>query len=190
MSREFLKEYFSIPNLLSYIRIVLAVIYVYLFYRAVNGGSFLPVIFIVVISAFSDFADGHIARRFGMITRWGKMLDPVADKISLGAVIVSLVFVYEQLIIVLLFYFMKEIIMGIAGLYTVKIGCKVEGAKWYGKICTTITYGVLLAMLVVPRMSGYVLESLIAVEMIAMGISLYNYLIYFERCWEEKRTEG
>ena len=62
----------------------------------------------IVISGITDFFDGKIARRFNMITDWGKMLDPIADKITLGAIIISMSFKYSIVVPMVVFYIIKE----------------------------------------------------------------------------------
>ena len=71
MDKNFWREYFSIPNIMGYFRIALAMLYMFLFYRALDGAPYWPVIVTIVISGITDFFDGKIARRFNMITDFG-----------------------------------------------------------------------------------------------------------------------
>lgn len=107
MDKNFWREYFSIPNIMGYFRIALAMLYMLLFYRALDGAPYWPVIVTIVISGITDFFDGKIARRFNMITDWGKMLDPIADKITLGAIIISMSFKYSIVVFMVVFYIIK-----------------------------------------------------------------------------------
>ncbi len=66
----------------------------------------------IVISGITDFFDGKIARRFNMITDWGKMLDPIADKITLGAIIVSMSFKYSIVVPMVVFLYNKRRLYG------------------------------------------------------------------------------
>ena len=82
----------------------------------------------IVISGITDFFDGKIARRFNMITDWGKMLDPIADKITLGAIIISMSFKYSIVVPMVVFYIIKEGYMAVAGIISIRAGHKIEGA--------------------------------------------------------------
>ena len=68
----------TVPNLLSLIRIILVPVFAVLFYQ----GHVLWAVFVLFLSGLSDFFDGKIARRFHQVSALGKVLDPVADKIT------------------------------------------------------------------------------------------------------------
>ncbi len=80
--KKILKEYFTgcltVPNLLSFLRIVMVPIFAVLFHQGRYGWA----VFVLALSGLSDFFDGKIARRFNQISNLGKMLDPVADKLT------------------------------------------------------------------------------------------------------------
>ncbi len=181
MKKDFWREYFSIPNLMGYFRIALVVVYMVFFYNSLNGGLYWPVIATIVLSGITDFFDGKIARKFDMVTEWGKMLDPIADKITIGAIILSLSFKYKIVIAMVIFYIIKEGFMGIAGLYSIKKGHKIEGAMWYGKVCTFSTYVILIVLLLFPDMPGRIVDILIIVNMVIMAFTLVSYVFYYEK---------
>lgn len=185
MNKNFLREYFSIPNLMGYFRIVLVIVYMVLFYRSMSGAPYWPVIATVVVSGLTDFFDGKIARRFNMITEWGKILDPIADKITLGAIILSLTFKYKIAIAMVVFYVIKESFMGIVGLYSIRKGHKVEGAMWYGKVCTFSTYMILIALLLFPQMPIRTVDILVVADMVIMVFTLINYVIYYGKMFKK-----
>lgn len=175
MKKDFWREYFSIPNIMGYFRIVLAVLYVWAFYLSLDGAPYWPVIAIIVVSGLTDFFDGKIARRFNMITDWGKMLDPIADKVTIGAIILSLVFKYKIIFPMIVLYIIKEGYMAIAGMLLMKKGHKIEGAKMYGKVCTFVTYLILITILLIPNMDEKIVSFLVGAN---MGIMVYTFLRY------------
>lgn len=179
MNKEFVKEYFSIPNLMGYFRIILVPIYMVLFFEYLGGGVYWPVIVVIVLSGLTDFLDGKIARKFNMVTQWGKILDPIADKITLGAIVISLAFKYSSIIPMVVLFVVKEFYMGIVGLIAIKKGHKVEGAMWYGKICTFATYGIFIALLIFPTLKITWVNILIVINMIIMIFTLIMYMIYY-----------
>lgn len=82
---------FNVPNVLTVIRILLVPVYVVvLFVAPADFGWRLAATAIFVVAMLTDLADGYIARRFNLITDFGKLWDPVADKALTGAAFVSL----------------------------------------------------------------------------------------------------
>ena len=75
---------------------------------------------ILLLSALTDFFDGKVARRFDMITDWGKILDPIADKLTQGIVVISLIFRYRFMAIVLVIFIVQQLGQGILGLIYIK----------------------------------------------------------------------
>ncbi len=85
----------SVPNSLTILRIILTPVFIILLF---SDSSFLKQISLVVfiVAALTDWYDGWVARKYGYVSRWGKFLDPLADKILSAAALFS--FVYLRLI--------------------------------------------------------------------------------------------
>lgn len=111
------REYFSIPNLMGYFRILLIPIYLIVYIRADSVRDYQIAAGIMVLSFLSDFLDGKIARRFNMVTEFGKILDPIADKMTQGTLALSFTFRYPAMGVLLLLFLLKETIMGIGRVY-------------------------------------------------------------------------
>jgi len=80
----------NIPNILTYIRIVLIPVFVLVFFLPFDGVN-VAVTAIFGFAAFTDWLDGYLARRLNQTSRFGAFLDPVADKLMVGAALVLLV---------------------------------------------------------------------------------------------------
>lgn len=81
----------NVPNVLTVIRILLVPVYVVLMFIAPDDlGWRLTATAVFVVAMLTDLADGYIARRYNLITDFGKLWDPVADKALTGAAFVSL----------------------------------------------------------------------------------------------------
>ena len=79
----------NVPNVLTVIRIILVPVYVALLFTAPEGVRWAATV-VFVLAMLTDLADGHIARKHNLITDFGKLWDPIADKALTGAAFVSL----------------------------------------------------------------------------------------------------
>lgn len=141
------KEAFSIPNILSYLRILLIPAFVKRYFE----GEYASAALLVALSGLTDMADGFIARRFNMITDWGKILDPVADKLTQAALIVCLLSRYRDMWLLVAVFVVKELTMGLAGLFTLcKKKKKLSGAMWFGKVSTVVQFVAMTALFAFP----------------------------------------
>lgn len=84
------QESLNLPNLITLVRILLIPIFVILFVTPTPERSFTAAV-IFVIAAISDLLDGYVARRTGQVTRLGKLLDPIADKLLVLSALILLV---------------------------------------------------------------------------------------------------
>ena len=106
MFKRYKGQFLTIPNILGYIRIFLMLIFVIVYFNAGNY-HFAAVIFL--ISGLTDFLDGKIARHFHMETEFGEILDPVADKLTQGAVVLSLTFRFVMMRYLLMLILLKDV---------------------------------------------------------------------------------
>ncbi len=149
------KEIFSIPNILSIIRLVLIPIFAWVYLTAGSNGEYYFAAIIVVISGITDFLDGAIARKFNMITELGKFLDPLADKLTQGTLFLCLAIRHPLMWLLVALWAMKDGFMGIMGLVLLKKkNTKLQGANWYGKVCTAIIYVAVILILFFPGFFG------------------------------------
>ena len=124
-----------IPNTLTVIRFLL--IPVIIFY--IFSGNFILAFVFFTISGFTDVADGFIARKFNLVSNFGKLMDPLADKLTTISTLASLVFTHIIPIWILLIVLLKEFIMicGASFLYGKDV---VVYSKWYGKLATVLFF--------------------------------------------------
>ena len=134
---EFLKkENFNIPNILSFIRIIIIVPFVLYFLN----DDYLLAALMLIFSGLSDMFDGLIARKLNQITKLGKVLDPVADKLTLTAVIICMGIKFPEIFPLVIILILKDVSMLIAGSFLLKKGIEPPAAKWYGKLSTVFFY--------------------------------------------------
>lgn len=176
------KEIFSIPNIMGYFRILLIPVFCYLYIAA---GEYLYASVVVLISSLTDMFDGKIARRFHMVTDLGKALDPVADKLTHGALALCLATRYPLMWGLIFLLVIKEGYMGIMGLIFLKKGKMLNGAMWFGKVCTAVLFVGMLILFLFPALPVIFVNGIIVVMMVVMAITLYMYVPVFRKMKEE-----
>lgn len=132
----------TIPNLLSVIRIALIPVFAVLFVQ----GHVLAACIVIGVAALTDLFDGKIARKFNQVSALGKILDPIADKLSQMAIVIVLIFTYRDDSIKYLFAFfiVKEVVMLIGGAILLSKGLRPTAAEMWGKVATTVFYIVMI----------------------------------------------
>lgn len=170
-----LKDFFSVPNLISYLRLLLIPVIVWAY---CEKGSGLLTAIAVALSAFTDVLDGKIARRFNMVTDIGKVLDPIADKLTQAAVMYCLLTEYELMLSAFIVLIVKEIFMAVTAIIETKYSAKINSALWYGKACTAILYAVMLILLFFTNIPLWLANTLIVISIAAMLISTVLYGIH------------
>lgn len=164
-------QFFSLPNILSYIRILLIPFFTYLYFQ----GEYMAAALVVALSGLTDMADGMIARKFDMITEWGKFIDPVADKLTQAMLIFCLASRYKGMWVLVIIFFVKEITMGLAGLFMlVKKEKKLSGAKWFGKAATVVQFLAMTALFAF-EMPDWVVNVLI---LTVAGFMIMAFVLY------------
>lgn len=125
----------QVPNILTIIRFLL--IPVILFY--IFTGNYLAAFIVFTISGITDIADGFIARKFNFISNFGKLMDPLADKLTQISVLLSLTVIRIIPVWIVVIVLIKEIIMvsGASFLYGKDV---VVYSRWYGKLATVLFY--------------------------------------------------
>ena len=121
------QQVFTLPNLLSFLRLLMIPLILWLYCGKQADGLALLVL---MLSALTDVADGIIARKWNLISDLGKALDPAADKLTLIATMGCLLSRFSYMWLPL-------------GVLVVKKSGQVKGADWHGKLCTALLYGTL-----------------------------------------------
>ncbi len=182
------EDLINIPNVLCYIRILLVPFFVYLFIKELYWQSAL----VVIIATATDVLDGFIARRFKMITDWGKFIDPLADKLMQAAMLIMALFKSPWVWILAGLFLVKELIMLIVGLYLYHLGDNLNGAMWCGKLCTVVLDGSLLLIIGLP-MDMLVNELIITLIAICSGLLILSFCVYmneYKKMYKGMKADG
>ena len=189
--KKILKEYFTgaltVPNLLSFLRIIMVPIFAVLFVKGYYGYSVL----VLALSGLSDFFDGKIARRFNQVSALGKMLDPIADKLTQITLAIVLYWTFshaEDSLIkafswIFLVFLIKEAVMIVGGAAMIAMGIKPSAAEMPGKVATFAFYLIMISIIVFGPEIGMLKNvfTLPPVVMIVL-ISISAFLTVFAFC--------
>ena len=180
ISKDWKKEFLTIPNLLSLFRLVLIPVYVTIYLRAQALEGYFIAAAVLAVSCLTDLIDGKIARHFNMISTVGKILDPFADKATQFTLIICLAIRNPVLWMLVTLFVIKEGFQLIAGLLTLRKGQMLSGAILSGKICTTVLFLSLIVLVLLPDLESQIVSVITAIDCVCMIISFVGYArIYY-----------
>ena len=162
----------TIPNLLSFLRLCLIPVFMWLYCVEKN---YLWTGIILILSGLTDTVDGIIARKFNMISDLGKVLDPIADKLTQTAMLFCLLTRFPLMIAPLALMVVKEFFMGVTGLLVIRKTGEVFGADWHGKVNTWLLYAMMILHVFWYNIPDTVSRVLIGICVVMMLISLVLY---------------
>ena len=140
---EKLRSNMTVPNLLSLLRLIMipAIIITYI------KGYFIAALVLLAVSGITDTLDGTIARKFNQISSLGKLLDPLADKLTVLAVVICLTIRHSQMWLLLGILIVKEGLMLTGAYILLKKGTRPSESKIWGKVATFLLY-VVMALII------------------------------------------
>lgn len=171
-------EYFTIPNLMGYFRILIIPVFMYLYYHAESTKDYITAFILLTISYLTDLFDGKIARKFNMVTDLGKMLDPVADKLTQWSIAIAISFRIPIMMNFVILFALKEFYMGMIGLYIMKKYHKVNMAQMFGKVSTVLLDIGVLVLLFFTSMPLKTANAIIYCMMLVVVLAWVRYIVY------------
>lgn len=173
------KEILTIPNMLSLFRLGLIPVYVQLYLRAREPIQFYAAGTVMALSCMTDLIDGKIARHFNMVSTLGKILDPLADKITQFVLTVCLSLRYPALNPVLALFVGKEIIQLTLGAVYLCRGKMLSNALMAGKVCTTVLFTSLIALVLFPGIPDSTVTAIAILNGFFLTASFLSYLLAY-----------
>ena len=199
---ELFENWNTIPNWLCFLRIALIPIFSVLFIKE----HYIIAFVLMIIAAVTDLLDGKIARKYNMVSNLGKILDPIADKLSQVAIVIILIFKFwsfEGILKYLLFLFIaKELIMVIAGAVLLVKGMRPVAAEMWGKVATTVfdifmiaiiaigPNGALVGVWFFKALPTPVVYVMVIISVILAFVSLFGYAPGFIRQIKENKNKS
>ena len=163
------------PNILTLVRVALIPVLVAILLSTLPESDLLAAIVFVIASA-TDALDGYIARRRSMVTAFGKLMDPLADKLLITAALVSLVALYRLDAWVAMVIIAREFAVTGLRMLAIEQGQIISASVW-GKLKTITQVAMVLALIWVDRPARWV-DILVYVT---VAITVLSGVDYFYR---------
>lgn len=162
----------TVPNLLSFFRLCLIPVFMWLYCVERN---YVWTGIMLILSGVTDTVDGFVARHFNMTSDLGKILDPIADKLTQAAMLFCLLTRFPLMIAPLGLMVFKEFFMGVSGYLVIRRTGRVFGADWHGKVNTWLLYAMMILHVFWYNIPKSVSGVMIALCVVMMLISLVLY---------------
>ena len=180
----------TLPNVISIIRVPMGL--AACLFLALEMA--VPAIIMIVLAVASDYLDGYMARRQNSVSDWGKIFDPLADKIALGAFIVTLTAVGAVPLWFVILFLGRDLLIAAGGIYlTRRLGSPPSSNIW-GKYCS-FTMSLYLTSAAVSHLfhlslwpQGLVLAGLDPLGLVALGFVLVSLFAYFHQSLKTLRS--
>lgn len=169
---DYSKKIVTIPNLLSLFRLLLIPV---IFWTYFGRRDLLMTSLVLILSGVTDIVDGWVARHFNMISDLGKMLDPVADKLTQMAMLACLVDRYRLMLVPLILLIIKELFAAVTGIMSIYKTKVVMGAVWHGKVTTASLYTMMIIHLVWLNIPAVVSNIIIG---LCVAVMLLSFVLY------------
>lgn len=170
------KEILTIPNLLTCFRILLIPFYLMIYRQAVRPMDYYTAGLILSVSCATDFLDGKIARHFHMVTTFGTILDPIADKLTQLMISLHIASRYPVFRSVFLLLIFKESIQLILALYYLRQGKILRGAIFPGKLSTCVLFASMILMITFPSVPSSIAHAAAVIDSCFLLYALMGYL--------------
>lgn len=172
----------NVPNALTVMRILLVpVLVVALLDETANGDLFAAIVF--ALASFTDAVDGWLARRSNAITTFGKLMDPVADKLLILAALIALVSLNRVAAWVAMVIIAREFAVTATRMAATQQGI-VIAANWWGKAKTIVQVGVIFLLITFPDTPPW-LDALVYVMVAITIVSGVDYFFGLRRLMRE-----
>lgn len=172
----------TVPNGLSLFRLCLIPVIAWLY---TVKKEYLWTGAVLILSGVTDALDGFIARRFELVSDLGKVLDPLADKLTQAVMLFCLTTRFPLMLIPFVLLLLKELLMVITGSMVIQKTKRVYSAQWHGKVATALLYGMMVLHVFWYDIPPAVSTTFIVICTAFMLLSLVLYNMYNLRALKE-----
>lgn len=185
----------NLPNKLTIIRIILIPIFVAVFYIPQIPYNYVISAVIFALAAFTDFLDGHIARKYNLVTDLGKFLDPIADKVLVSTALIIMLLPMSGEYAILPYYtaiavaviLARELIVSGFRMVAASKGA-VLAADWSGKVKTFVTDIAIIILLVGADWMPGIYTTINVMGLIVLGVATILTIISGTECIVKNRS--
>ena len=165
--------------MLSLLRLLLIPVYIIIYLNAKQERDYILAASILAVSCLTDMIDGQIARHFQMVSNVGKVLDPLADKMTQLALTVCLSVKYPALRGVLVLFVIKEIFQTCVTVMMFRNGKVLPGSLFAGKICTAVLFVSLILLVLIPSLDNQIVNTIAMTDVAFLSYSFISYALAF-----------
>lgn len=162
----------NLPNKLTMFRVVLIPVFIVILMSGLIAEPASRYIAVVIfcVASFTDYLDGHIARKYNLVTNFGKFMDPLADKLLVSAAMICMIELGMLPAWVVIIIISREFIITGFRLIAAEGGL-VIAASWWGKIKTVTQMAMIILMLLgVNKVIGTILVVLATIFTVVSGV--------------------
>lgn len=163
-------------------------LYVYLYINAEVLSDYYWAAGLIVLSGLTDLLDGVIARKTGQITDLGKILDPIADKLTQIAVVGAMIVERPYILPLLILFIVKELFLLINNIILYRKDIMMDGSMWFGKVATAVFYVCTFVLVIFPMLDQNDSMPLIIITMIFQIIALLGYGNWFKNMFQKNKS--
>lgn len=171
---------FNWPNMLSLFRILLVPVFCMFFFSELQYAKYYAVS-IYALASLTDLLDGIIARRTNNITKLGRILDPLGDKLMCFAVVLCIAIDGIVPMWAMVVLFVKESLMAVGGLLMYEKATDVVSSNIFGKAATAVFFVVCVVLMLFDWIPANIAMIMISVALALTVTALITYLIQFVR---------
>lgn len=157
----------NLPNRLTMLRVILIPVFLLVLFLAPAPMNRYVAVAIFIVASLTDFLDGYLARKWNLVSNFGKFMDPLADKLLVMAALVSMVQLGDLASWVVIIILARE--FAITGFRTLAMEANiVMAASWWGKVKTTVQMLMIIVVLLELPFAGVTI-----VEKLLIGLAVF-----------------
>lgn len=179
----------GIPNILSIFRLVLAPVFVVVYFSGLDNARIYAAI-IYIMASITDVLDGMIARRYNITSELGKLLDPLGDKVMTFTVLICITIDRVIPVWVVIVFAAKEALMGIGGLILHKKISSIPPSNYLGKAATVVFFIVCTVLMLFPQVSSHTVTVMVTAAIAMMLLAFFRYIATFTKMVKKGEKEA
>ena len=175
----------NIPNYITMFRLFLVFVFIFLFNSEFDNKSLYCVV-TFALSGISDVLDGFLARKFKIESNFGKLMDPLADKLMQITVAVCVAKIEPSLVWVPVFLTLKELAMIFGAAKLFKKDNIVVQANFFGKLASVTYFLVFLVLMIFPGINFVIKQVLCVSFVVISAFAFINYINSYSEVYKKK----